>query len=153
MPHHHPKRIPIGVARARVGDGSLQDVSQKQVVDTLRAYGDSAVSQSTLSKRPGRPDGSDAQTSYRTGNPLRRPQNSGCVRRRVGESLMSDQNPEGIKAGDVVQLKSGGPKMTVNWAEEQYGRLMANCDWFIQDKAPWKKENATFPPSSLKKVE
>ncbi|MBK3404168.1 DUF2158 domain-containing protein [Methylorubrum populi] len=66
---------------------------------------------------------------------------------------MSDQNPEGIKAGDVVQLKSGGPKMTVNWAEEQYGRLMANCDWFIQDKAPWKKENATFPPSSLKKVE
>lgn len=39
---------------------------------------------------------------------------------------MSDQNPEGIKAGDVVQLKSGGPRMTVNWVEGQYGRLMAN---------------------------
>lgn len=99
MPHHHPERIPIGVARARVGDGSLQDVGHEQVVDTLRANGDSAVSQSTLSERPARPKRSDAQTSYRTGNPLRRPQNFGCVRRRVGESMMSDQNPKGSRPG------------------------------------------------------
>ena len=27
------------------------------------------------------------------------------------------------------------------------------CDWFIQDKAPWKKENGVFPLTSLKKIE
>lgn len=35
--------------------------------------------------------------------------------------------------------------MTVNWAEEQYGRVMANCDWFIQDKAPWQKGERDLP--------
>jgi len=58
-----------------------------------------------------------------------------------------------IKAGNVVQLKSGGPFMTVRWIEEQLGELTVCCDWFIQDKAPWKKETATFPPTSLKIVE
>ena len=35
-----------------------------------------------------------------------------------------------IKAGDVVQLKSGGPKMTVEWLENEE----ANCVWFEQGK-------------------
>ena len=60
-----------------------------------------------------------------------------------------------IKVGDVVQLKSGGPKMTVANVD-RYGydeTLSANCDWFTMDKAPWKKENGTFPLTSLKKVD
>jgi uncharacterized protein YodC (DUF2158 family) len=58
-----------------------------------------------------------------------------------------------IKPGNVVQLKGGGPLMTVRWVEEELGELAVCCDWFIQDKAPWKKETATFPPTSLKIVE
>lgn len=58
-----------------------------------------------------------------------------------------------IHEGSLVQLKSGGPAMTVRWVEEELGTLMANCDWFVQDKAPWKKENATFPVTSLKLLE
>lgn len=60
-----------------------------------------------------------------------------------------------ITAGDVVQLKSGGPKMTVNnigkynYADHD----SAACDWFIQDKAPWKKESGIFPIHSLKKLD
>ena len=55
-----------------------------------------------------------------------------------------------IKEGSVVQLKSGGPQMTVRWVEDEYGTMMVNCDWFIQDKAPWKHENKTFALTSLK---
>lgn len=66
---------------------------------------------------------------------------------------MTTENPDGLKAGDVVQLKSGGPKMTVAWAEDDFGTFKVNCDWFVQDKAPWKKENASFPATSLKKVQ
>ena len=32
-----------------------------------------------------------------------------------------------IKPGDVVQLKSGGPKMTVESIDEHFG---AKCSWF-----------------------
>ncbi|NTJ66019.1 DUF2158 domain-containing protein [Agrobacterium rhizogenes] len=60
-----------------------------------------------------------------------------------------------IKAGSVVQLKSGGPKMTVaETGEYGYdGYQSAKCHWFIQDKAPWKKEEAYFPLTSLKEIE
>jgi len=54
-----------------------------------------------------------------------------------------------IKAGSVVQLKSGGPLMTVAWIQYEE----AYCEWFIQDKAPWKKEGSTFPLTSLKLIE
>lgn len=60
---------------------------------------------------------------------------------------------ERIKPGSVVQLKSGGPTMTVNWTEMQSGTLQAYCEWFIQDKAPWKKDGAVFPVTSLKLLE
>ncbi|WP_085032317.1 YodC family protein [Ensifer aridi] len=60
-----------------------------------------------------------------------------------------------IKVGDIVMLKSGGPLMTVNnIGQYNYADYdSAQCDWFIQDKAPWKKEDAVFPLHSLKKVE
>ena len=32
--------------------------------------------------------------------------------------------------GDVVQLKSGGPKMTVDGLSDEAGRVQANCSWF-----------------------
>ncbi len=36
-----------------------------------------------------------------------------------------------IKAGDVVQLKSGGPPMTVEWTStSQGGKPFARCVWF-----------------------
>lgn len=58
---------------------------------------------------------------------------------------------EDIKVGDVVRLKSGGPRMTVSTVDKQLyeDRLSAWCDWFVQDKAPWKKENGVFPLTSL----
>lgn len=61
-----------------------------------------------------------------------------------------------IKAGSIVQLKSGGPTMTVNWVEgagEDYVVACAYCEWFVQDKAPWKIEGKTFPITSLKLLE
>jgi uncharacterized protein YodC (DUF2158 family) len=60
-----------------------------------------------------------------------------------------------IKAGSVVQLKSGGPTMTVRWVGKglHSNQIVANCDWFVQEKAPWKKENESFPLTSLKLLE
>jgi uncharacterized protein YodC (DUF2158 family) len=57
--------------------------------------------------------------------------------------------PAEIAPGAVVQLKSGGPAMTVRWVGNHYGEPTVMCNWFIQDKAPWKKESAGFPPTSL----
>lgn len=60
-----------------------------------------------------------------------------------------------FKLGDRVMLKSGGPKMTINnIGKYNYQDFdSANCDWFVQDKAPWKKESGVFPLHSLKKTE
>jgi uncharacterized protein YodC (DUF2158 family) len=54
--------------------------------------------------------------------------------------------PDEIKAGDVVQLKSGGPKMTVDEVGVNNGVMKAWCVWFKDDK----KDHGTFPISSLK---
>jgi uncharacterized protein YodC (DUF2158 family) len=35
-----------------------------------------------------------------------------------------------FREGDVVQLKSGGPKMTVDALPDRAGRLQAMCSWF-----------------------
>jgi uncharacterized protein YodC (DUF2158 family) len=51
-----------------------------------------------------------------------------------------------IKAGDVVQLKSGGPEMTVNFVENDSGTQVAACSWFINNK----KESSRFPVATLK---
>jgi uncharacterized protein YodC (DUF2158 family) len=59
-----------------------------------------------------------------------------------------------IKAGSVVQLKSGGPLMTVKWVGESgLGEHGAYCQWFIQDKAPWKEAGKLFALTSLKLIE
>jgi uncharacterized protein YodC (DUF2158 family) len=54
-----------------------------------------------------------------------------------------------IKPGDVVQLKSGSPLMTVSYIEaaDEYGPAQARCAWFDA-----KKEcSGTFPVHSLVK--
>lgn len=43
----------------------------------------------------------------------------------ISEDVMGD-----ISEGSVVQLKSGGPKMTVRWVEEG----QAYCQWFSKDE-------------------
>ena len=58
-----------------------------------------------------------------------------------------------IKEGSVVQLKSGGPPMTARWVSNELGTISACCDWFVQDKAPWKQESSVFPLTSLKLLE
>lgn len=61
---------------------------------------------------------------------------------------------EKIEVGDTVQLKSGGPVMTVNdigqYDFQEFDSAL--CDWFVEDKPPWKKEQATFPLHSLRRV-
>ena len=52
-----------------------------------------------------------------------------------------------FKTGDIVQLKSGGPKMTVNGAELPSGaaKQYYSCQWFAGSKL----EGGTFPEESL----
>ena len=50
-----------------------------------------------------------------------------------------------IRKGDVVQLKSGGPKMTVAHIDEHES---AYCQWFVGGK----QEGQSFPVSSLVKL-
>jgi len=51
-----------------------------------------------------------------------------------------------IKVGDVVQLKSGGPKMTVESTESNPAGVL--CTWF--DGAD--KKSSCFQPEALDKV-
>jgi uncharacterized protein YodC (DUF2158 family) len=62
-----------------------------------------------------------------------------------GVTYMAD----GIKAGDVVQLKSGGPKMTVTKVEEWMAVMRAHCEWFVGDA----NKRGNFPLTSLKRAE
>jgi uncharacterized protein YodC (DUF2158 family) len=48
-----------------------------------------------------------------------------------------------IKAGDVVQLKSGGPKMTVDWVDPETNTTL--CTWFEGAK----RNEAPFSTTSL----
>ena len=52
-----------------------------------------------------------------------------------------------IKVGDVVQLKSGGPNMTVVDVYEE--DRQAKCVWFFGDVT---KMDGVFPFDALKKV-
>ncbi len=50
-----------------------------------------------------------------------------------------------FKAGDIVELKSGGPPMTiVEVNTNMVGHVEIVCTWFFG-----KIENATFPPGVL----
>ena len=56
-----------------------------------------------------------------------------------------------IKPGDVVQLKSGGPRMTVAVVETApTGRLQYICEWFDADL---KRLSAIFTPAVLVRAE
>ncbi len=50
-----------------------------------------------------------------------------------------------MQIGDVVQLKSGGPKMTVT-AQSQYGGWI--CHWFFEAEGKFLHE--TFPEETLR---
>ncbi len=59
-----------------------------------------------------------------------------------------------FKKGDVVQLKSGGPKMTVtSYERNMHGDMMVWCQWFNNVKPPYKLEHGTFEPEALKNLE
>ena len=47
-----------------------------------------------------------------------------------------------IKKGDVVELKSGGPDMTVDYC----GENLSDCSWFVEGQL----KQASFQISSLK---
>ena len=47
--------------------------------------------------------------------------------------------------GDLVKLKSGGPKMTVTRVDNLGIRTIVRCTWF----AGSKKEQGEFPPEAL----
>ncbi|ODT31761.1 MAG: hypothetical protein ABS35_03970 [Kaistia sp. SCN 65-12] len=54
---------------------------------------------------------------------------------------------ESFKTGDVVQLKSGGPRMTVGDAEASSGSIL--CHWFNQDGGVWTPQHAGFKREEL----
>jgi uncharacterized protein YodC (DUF2158 family) len=56
--------------------------------------------------------------------------------------------PDEIKKNDVVQLKSGGPDMTVARLETIEGEVNAVCGWFDGKKDKLK----TFPTGMLKRI-
>ena len=47
--------------------------------------------------------------------------------------------------GDLVKLKSGGPKMTVTRVDNLGIRKIVRCTWFTGSK----KEQGDFPPETL----
>lgn len=49
-----------------------------------------------------------------------------------------------FKVGDIIQLKSGGPKMTVQSLPDVRGGYI-RCQWFAGSKL----ESGAFPPDSL----
>jgi len=59
---------------------------------------------------------------------------------------------EDLKLGDVVELRSGGKKMTVTHIEEKKsGGFNVECNWFEGPYADQKLQNGTFPCEAVKK--
>jgi uncharacterized protein YodC (DUF2158 family) len=70
--------------------------------------------------------------------------------RRISLSLIATTSmgvniAEQIKKGDVVKLKSGGPKMTVTQVGERMGAPTVWTTWFDGTKAI----EGAFPPEAL----
>ena len=58
--------------------------------------------------------------------------------------MSNSESNQKLKIGDTVQLKSGGPIMTVHSITEETGELY--CQWFVVGKV----EHDYFPSDSLK---
>lgn len=60
---------------------------------------------------------------------------------------MSEQT---FEKGWVVQLKSGGPQMTVtHYGDDSLGEKQVWCQWFNNVKPPYKLESDMFDPAVL----
>jgi uncharacterized protein YodC (DUF2158 family) len=59
-----------------------------------------------------------------------------------------------LKIGDIVTLKSGGPKMTVTSAPEDDGSggKVVHCSWFGGEKHN-QLEHSSFNPGALQKLD
>ncbi len=60
------------------------------------------------------------------------------------DSVMADEK---FEVGDTVQLKSGGPHMTVVTAAEYQRKRLVQCTWFVHGD---KRAVATFSAESLR---
>jgi len=60
--------------------------------------------------------------------------------------MNNDKSSQKFKIGDTVELKSGGPAMTVNSITEETGEIY--CQWFAGDEV----KDGYFPPDSLQLV-
>jgi uncharacterized protein YodC (DUF2158 family) len=61
-----------------------------------------------------------------------------------------------FNVGDVVRLKSGGPKMTVDYIGPRYtptGDPEARCSWFETNKGKQERKEDYFTLTSLVKVD
>ena len=59
---------------------------------------------------------------------------------------MKGDKMENFKEGDVVQLKSGGPIMTVRWAgNSSTEENVVHCEWFEKTEL----KNGSFKPGQL----
>ena len=58
----------------------------------------------------------------------------------------NSRSNQGFKTGDTVQLKLGGPVMTINSITEETGEIY--CQWFEGNEV----KVDYFPPDSLKLV-
>ncbi len=63
--------------------------------------------------------------------------------------MSNSESSQKLKIGDTVQLKSGGPTMTIYFIDKSGGSI--NCQWFAGDKLD-KLENGYFSPDSLQLV-
>jgi len=69
--------------------------------------------------------------------------------RRIQRPEIGVTGMTNLMDGDVVQLKSGGPKMTVDRVSDQAGQLQVKCSWF--DGAI--RMSDLFEPHSLRNLE
>lgn len=54
-----------------------------------------------------------------------------------------------LKSGDVVQLKSGGPEMTVDHIANIEGKILYYCKWFVGEEL----KRGSFSVEALKKID
>ncbi|WP_081440987.1 DUF2158 domain-containing protein [Ancylobacter novellus] len=62
----------------------------------------------------------------------------------MSEAEQTEEKP--FNPGDVVQLKSGGAKMTVAWCEDYQGIISVFCHWFATACRRGKRMRISSPP-------